>query len=210
MRRLLPILLLAIAAPVCQAAQQTRELPAFQSISSKGAFELVVDVGPKQSVTLKGEDWALEKVTTEVVGGELVLNMKSREGRKGFFSDESVRVTITLPQLRQFQMEGAGSTELNHVNGERFELIYRGVGALGINGKVDNFSLRAQGVGRLDARDLSARRVDAVVEGVGSTSVRASETLNATVNGIGSLTYYGRPARVNKTVGGIGSVTAGD
>ncbi len=49
-----------------------------------------------------------------------------------------------------------------------------------------------------------------MLEGVGSTSVRASETLNATVNGIGSLTYYGRPARVNKTVGGIGSVSAGD
>lgn len=197
-------------APLCQAAEQTRTLPDFKSISSKGAFKLVVEVGPKQSVTIRGEDWMLAQVTTEVVGDELVLSQQKDKDRRISIGDNGVRVTITMPQLKQFQMEGAGMTELNHVSGERFELIYRGVGALGVNGKVDSFTLRAQGVGLLDARELSARRVDAVLEGVGSTSVRASETLNATVNGIGSLTYYGRPARVNKTVGGIGSVSAGD
>jgi hypothetical protein len=210
MRRLLPIVLLAVAAPLCHAAEQVREVPEFKSINSKGAFKLVVEVGPKQSLLLKGEDQALAGVTTEVVGGELVLNMKDREGRKGFHSDDGVRVTITVPQLRQFQMEGAGMTELNNVTGERFELVYRGAGMLGVNGKVRTFVLRAQGVGLLDAKHLSAQQVDAVLEGVGSTSVRASDVLNATVNGIGSLTYYGRPAKINKTVGGIGSVSAGD
>ncbi len=42
-------------APLCQAAEQTRTLPDFKSISSKGAFKLVVEVGPKQSLTLKGD-----------------------------------------------------------------------------------------------------------------------------------------------------------
>ncbi len=99
----------------------------------------------------------LAQVTTEVVGGELVLGMKDKDHRIKI-GDDGLRITITLPVLKQFQMEGAGLTELNHVSGDSFELIYRGVGALGVNGKVDSFTLRAQGVGLLDARDLSARR----------------------------------------------------
>ena len=209
MRHLLLAGLLA-AAPLVHAAEQTRTVPDFKTITSKGAFKLIVDVGGKQSLTLKGDDEALANVTTEVVGGELVLTMKKDRERRGFSSDDGVRITISVPQLKQFQMEGAGMTELNHLSGDRFELVYRGAGMLTATGSVDSFVLRAQGVGLLDAKNLAAKRADVVLEGVGSTSVRASETLNATVNGIGSLTYYGRPARVNKTVGGIGSVSAGD
>ena len=208
MRQLLLVALLA-AAPLCQAAEQTRTVPEFKSITSKGAFKLVVEVGPKQALTLKGDEKMLAQITTEVVGDELVLTMKDKE-RRSFNTDDGVRITISMPVLKLFQMEGAGLTELNHISGDRFELVYRGAGMLAANGKVDSFVLRAQGVGLLDAKDLAARRADVVVEGVGSTSVRASETLNATVNGIGPLTYYGHPARVNKTVGGIGSVSAGD
>jgi hypothetical protein len=44
---------------------------------------------------------------------------------------------------------------------------------------------------------------------VGSVALYASESLNADVGGIGSLTYYGNPKRVSKSVSGIGSVQAG-
>jgi hypothetical protein len=40
--------------------------------------------------------------------------------------------------------------------------------------------------------------------------VSARDTLNAVVNGMGNLTYFGRPRNLHKTVNGIGSVSAGD
>ena len=44
--------------------------------------------------------------------------------------------------------------------------------------------------------------------GTGSAQVFASESLTATVSGIGKLTYGGNPPKVQKNVSGLGSITA--
>ena len=65
-------------------------------------------------------------------------------------------------------------------------------------------------MGSKNARDLDAQHVDVSLEGVGSLKVRATESLRAKVEGIGSLTYYGKPSRIIKLVDGIGKISAGD
>jgi hypothetical protein len=52
--------------------------------------------------------------------------------------------------------------------------------------------------------------LDVNFNGLGNVKITAKDTLNAVVNGMGNLTYYGKPRNVNKTVNGIGSVSAGD
>ena len=196
-----------IAAPV-YAADQVRELPAFTSITSQGAFSLVVNAGQKQSVTLSGSETALAKIETKVVDGVLTVSMTDNTR---FSNDEKLsRITIQVERLSQFQMEGAGKTELNNLAGERFRLNYQGVGLLRATGKVQTFVLQAEGVGSVNARDLEAQHVDVNLQGVGSVQVRAKESLRAKVEGIGSLTYYGKPNRISKSVEGIGSISAAD
>lgn len=189
------------------AADQTRELPVFQSITSQGAYQVTVNVGQKQSVVVSASDAMLARVETKVVDTHLVI---STPERKNSSSDDKVHISISVEQLKQFQLEGAGKTEINNLSGERFRLNYQGVGLLKANGKVQTLIIKAEGVGSINTRDLEAQHVDVSLEGVGSVQVRATESLRAKVDGIGSLTYYGKPSRISKSVDGIGKVSAGD
>ena len=198
---------LALAATPALAADQLRDVPAFTAITSQGAFQVTVNAGQKQSVALSGTDTALAKIETKVVDGVLILTMQEH---KNFNDEKMVRITINVEQLNQFQMEGAGKTDLNNIAAERFRLNYQGVGLLRATGKVQTFVLKAEGVGSVNARELEAQHVDVNLQGVGSVQVRAKESLRAKVDGIGSLTYYGKPSRISKTVDGIGSISAGD
>ncbi len=189
------------------ADEQTRNLPAFKSIKTRSAFSLVVEVGKPQSVQVKGNERFVNNVITEVIGDELVISYKEKNSIK--VSDKA-QVIISIPEMSRFKMEGAGKTILNNLSGPQFALYYEGAGMLVANGKVKSFILRAEGVGLVETKDLIAEQVDAHIEGIGSVSVNARDSLNASVQGIGSLTYYGRPRNVSKSVEGIGSVRAGD
>jgi len=79
-----------------------------------------------------------------------------------------------------------------------------------IAGKVKQLNLQAQGVGEVDARKLIAQDANVTFQGIGTVDIYASGKLDAQVNGMGELRYYGHPKTVNKSVSGIGSVKAGD
>lgn len=189
------------------AAEQTRNLSAFKAINNKGAFSLVVEVGKVQSVVIKGDDKFISKVVTEVVGDELMVSYREKNSIK--ISDET-QILVTVPELVKFKMEGAGTTVINNVAGPRFDVNYEGVGSLVVTGKIQTLKLKVQGVGMVDTKGLIAETADVNLEGVGSVKVYASERLKASVQGIGSLNYYGNPRSVSKSVEGIGSMRAGD
>jgi hypothetical protein len=105
-------------------------------------------------------------------------------------------------------VEGAGYAELNNISGDSIDIGFQGAGKLVANGSVKLLKLQAQGVGDVDTKDLKAERADVNFEGIGAVKVYASERLDAVVQGMGSLNYYGDPKTVNKTVEGIGSVKA--
>lgn len=203
---LVPVLLLA--GVDCFAAEQVRNVPAFSSISTDGVFNLKVDVGPSQAVTVHSEENNLDQVTTEVVGNELVLSIKNKA--KKFKTEEGITVVISMPALNRLRIKGVGPTEVKHIKGSDFELNYEGVGAVKVEGRVTNFVLNAKGVGMVDAKSLKSQIANVSLNGLGEASVYASDTLNASLNGIGSMTYYGKPVNVNKTVNGLGKVSQGD
>ena len=200
----------ALSALPVWAADQARDVATFTSVSSQGVYKMTVNVGQKQSVLLSGSDAALAKVSTKVVDGALVVSTTGRKPNTSGHDADDVSVVINVEQLSQFQMEGAGKTDINNLSGERFQLNYQGVGLLNATGKVQTLVLKAEGVGSVNARDLEAKHVDVSLQGVGSVKVRATESLRAKLEGIGSLTYYGKPVRISKTVEGIGRMSAGD
>jgi len=202
---LIPALFALSAA--AQAAESTRSLPGFIAINAKGAFSMKVEVGKTQSVVVSGEEKFVNLLKTEVVDNELQVFLPEKQ----FSSSKGApTVTITMPSLSRVKLEGAGETLLHNVNTDRIDISYLGAGQLLADGKVKYLRLNAKGVGQVDTRKLLADRVDVQFEGVGNISVYASDLLNAVAKGIGGLTYYGHPKKVNKDVAGIGSVKAGD
>jgi hypothetical protein len=198
--------ILSISA-AAHADEQVRSMPAFTSISVQGPVSVSVDAGKAQSVTLRGDARFIRDLTSEVVNGELRLGVRDK---KNISWHGDPRVVITVPALRAVAVEGAGEVRLNQIRGERLDVNYRGAGSMNINGQVKTFSMKAEGVGEVDAKAFVADDVDVLFRGIGDIKLTARNRLDATVQGMGNLTYYGKPRTVNKTASGIGSVSAGD
>lgn len=205
MKRAAIAALLTLASLSAQAAEQTREVAPFKAIDVRGPVHLVVEVGKPLSLRVEGDQKFVDNVLTQVVGGELRLNMKQTSN---FQMRDHDRIVVTVPELSSFRGEGAGLVRLNNVRAERFDVNYRGAGSVQMNGQVGQLRLQAQGVGEVEAKHLVAQNADVSFEGIGSVSVHAKQRLNATVHGMGNLTYYGNPRVLSKVVAGIGSVVA--
>lgn len=208
MRTPLVLAALLLTSAAASAADQTRPLPAFDAVSIQGPVVMVVDAGKPQSVVLRGDQKFFDRVETKVVGGKLMITFLDNK-KNNVHLDSDTKILISVPALRSFHVEGAGTAELNNIQGEHVDIAFHGAGRLVANGRVTSVKLNAQGVGDVDTKKLLAQHAKVNFEGIGAVKVYASERLDANVQGMGSLNYYGNPKRVNKTVEGIGSVKAG-
>ena len=207
MKRAVIAALLALASLSTQAADQVRNVTPFKTIDARGPVSLVVEVGKTHSVRVEGDQKFIERVRTEVVGSELRLSYDDKNKGNVNIRDGE-RVVVTMPELASFRGEGAGLMILNNIRGDQFDVNYRGAGSLQMNGRVGHLRLNAEGVGEVEAKDLVAQDADVTFRGIGEVSVHAKNKLNATVQGLGNLTYYGQPRSVSRSVSGIGNVTA--
>jgi hypothetical protein len=205
-------LTLAIAAALAtvhaQAAEETRSLAAFSSVSNSGTANVHIEVGKAQSITVSGDDALVRDLLTEVVGTQLKIRMR-RESVEVGGQHQGVSVTITMPRLTAYAMGGAGESTITHMSGDSLDVSFGGAGSLTADGSVHALRLSVGGVGSIDTRNLHADTVNASVGGIGSVDVWAGTSLEASVGGVGSLTYYGGPKTVHTSGGGLGSISAG-
>ena len=197
---------LLLTSAFASAAEQTRPMPAFTGVSVQGPINMIVEVGKTQSLVLKGDDKFLKRVMTRVVDGKLVITFP--KGENNDVNSDST-INIAMPALTSFHVEGAGSADLRNINSDSIDIGFQGAGRLVASGKVKQLRLNAQGVGDVDTKALLAQDANVKFEGIGAVKVYASQKLDAVVQGMGSLNYYGNPRLVNKKVEGIGSVKAG-
>ena len=211
MRHALTLSLAAAAslfAMQAQAAEQTRSVAPFTTISNSGPVSVHIEVGKAQSVTVSGNDELVADLQTEVVGNELKMRMRHETTNFNSHHD-GLRVTITMPQLTAFTMAGAGEIVITHMSGDSLDVRFGGAGSLKADGSVRSLTLNVGGVGSIDTRELHADNANINVGGVGHVKVWAATRLDASVGGVGSLTYYGEPKTVNTNGGGLGSISRG-
>jgi hypothetical protein len=189
-----------------QAAEQMRSVAPFTSVSNSGPLNLRIEVGKAPSVVVSGDDDLVAELQTDVVDGELRMHLKHGSGTFDRHHAE-LHVTVTMPELTSFSMSGAGNTTITHMNGDSLAVHLSGAGNLRADGQVKSLRLDVSGVGSIDTRELHAEAADVNLAGVGSVRVWASGVLNASVGGVGSLTYYGDPKTVNTHGGGLGSIS---
>lgn len=207
MRHLTLVTLLSLSSVIAHADERARTTPPFKSINLKGPMSIEVKAGQAHSLTVRGDQKFVSEVITEVVGGELRVSMREK-GKTEMNSDH--RVIVTMPELCKFTVNGAGESVLTNISCDRFDASYNGAGRLSIAGKAKQVKLHARGVGEVDTKALIADDVDVNFQGVGSVKVYAKGRLDAKVQGIGELTYYGKPKTVHKSASGLGGVSAGD
>jgi len=187
------------------AAVQTRPVSPFTGVELAGANNVVVHVGGPQSVVVRGDDNLLDRVTTEVQSGTLIVGNTSGS----FSAKRPMRVDVTVPKLIAVTLPGSGNIVIDGVDAQSLSVILAGAGTVTASGTAERLDVTIGGSGTAQFRQLVARDVHAVVSGSGSIFVTATARLDATVSGTGSIVYSGDPASVTKNVTGTGAIVAG-
>lgn len=195
-----------LASPVlADEDSQTRSVAEFDRIVVEGAMDIYVDVGEPQAVKVSTERGYLDRVTTRVDGSTLYL---SQEGRR--WRDADVEVEISVRNLEAFRIEGAADVIIQGIDSPTFLLEIDGAGDVTLSGKCGEAEYEINGAGDLDAEDLQCNTVEVTINGAGDADVYASESVRATLNGVGDITVCGDPDRVRPSINGLGSFDVGD
>lgn len=181
---------------------QTRHVAAFDGVELAGSNNVVIRVGPKQMVSVTGDDNLVDRVTTEVHAGRLVVG-----NEPGSFSTNApMSVDITVPELTTLKLSGSGNIVANGLGADAMSVSLPGSGTLTADGTARRLDVSVDGSGVVRFTEVVATDVRAVVSGSGSVFVTATESLDGTVSGSGAILYTGSPTNVAKNVTGSGAI----
>ena len=184
------------------AATQARAVPAFQRVELRGSNNVVVRVGRKRAVVVHADDNLLDRVTTKVERGTLVVG-----NRPGSFDGKSpMTVDVTTPSLRGLTLSGSGAVSVTGIDSPRLSVALPGSGVIRTSGAVRRLVVALGGSGDVQLAQLVAEHASVIVGGSGRADVTATKSLDAAVTGTGAIIYGGNPARLSKDVSGTGAI----
>jgi hypothetical protein len=215
MRSLLPLALLAFAAPAA-AADRSFTITDFNRVRIEGPFKVTLTTNrPPFAKARSSSRAALDRVSIEVQGRTLVIkNDRSAWGGYPGEVKEPVEIALGTHDLASAWVNGAGSVSIDRVRGLTFDLSVEGAGAGSIgHAEVDNLRLlfagtatgqvagrapklsaHVRGASSLDITDLATK--DALIAADGPAMVKATVSGTAKVDAYGSASVQlaGRPA----------------
>lgn len=177
-----------------------RDIRAFTSISTEGAFEIDIACQKEPGLELEGDDNILPLVSTEVSNN--VLYIKSS---RGYNVNTPIRLRLTVANLEGLSVSGAGKISISGLKNDKFEIDANGAPSITAAGETALVDINTNGAGRIDTHKLRAARAVIDSKGVSKVEVYAKDELDVTVAGPSQVIYQGDP-KVNKTVHGPGSV----
>ena len=187
-------------------ASEIRKLSNYKTIEISISYDnILVNCGQESSIYISGDENILPLIKTRISKGILKIEADST-----FETNSDAEMIINIKSIKDFTFDGVGKTVIHNLNEDKFNCNINGVGSCELNGKVESFYVSVNGVGSVNARQLIANAVVANLNGVGSVKLYAKNSLNASVNGIGGLTYFGNPTELILNDSGIGGITKGD
>ena len=179
---------------------EKRDLPAFNSIETSGAFEVEVNCQKPASFEIEADDNIVPLIQTEVRNGVLHISTT-----KSYMSSRGIVLRITVPDLASVKSTGAGKFHVSDVKNDSFEIQSTGAAQVFASGQSKSVKIGSTGAGKIEAHNLRANNAEVSVTGAASVDVYATDQLDVTVSGAGRVTYSGNP-KVNKNISGVGQV----
>jgi putative autotransporter adhesin-like protein len=180
---------------------EKRDLPAFTSIETTGAFEVEVTCQKPANFEIEADDNLLPLIDTEVKGGVLRVT-----ATKHYSSRSAIVLRIAIPNLESVRSTGAGKFRILDLKNDAFRIDSTGAATVVAEGQSKSVEISSTGAGKIDAHNLRANAVNVRVTGAAGVEINAIDELDVTVSGAGRVTYSGSP-KVTKHISGAGQVT---
>lgn len=181
------------------------KLKPFEEVQMKGVghVELIQSEAKNGLVELTAPDNYVEFYKFESDGKRLNISFAKKSVN---IHTQGVKIRVYTCDLIRLENSGAASINMDSLDTDIIVIANSGVGHITIGGVADNVELTNSGVGSIDASKLKALNVKARVSGVGSIDCYASESINGSVSGVGSLNYNGHPKHKDTHRSGVGSI----
>uniref|UniRef100_UPI003217C9B9 head GIN domain-containing protein n=1 Tax=uncultured Draconibacterium sp. TaxID=1573823 RepID=UPI003217C9B9 len=195
----------------------------FSKINLEGGFRVLLIQGDKSEVVVKApNNDVFDYIQVKEWGDELIIDIEpdhlklDRIALYITFQDlgklhieGGVRLrTNGFLDLKDFEMYVAGGAKIDlEMKAEDVRVVGEGGVLFDLEGVAESLDVRLSGAGHVDADDLKVKDASFHIEGVGTGSVHATETLYAKIEGVGKVWYTGNP-KVTKDIEGLGAVSA--
>ncbi|MCP4975078.1 MAG: DUF2807 domain-containing protein [Maribacter sp.] len=180
---------------------ENRVLDDFHSIASTIFADILITQGTKEDVIIEAQPNILSEIKTEVVNGELRLQLN-----RCVNIAQAMKVHITIPEIKSLTMTGVGDiVAQNEFDANELKIVLTGVGDFNLMGSTKTLDITLTGVGDIKAFGLNTDTCDVNITGVGDAELFVNDELNVTITGTGTIFYKGNPT-VNSTITGSGSV----
>ncbi len=186
------------------AATEARDLPPFSSVELAGSNTVTIRVGEEQSVVVHADNNLVNRVTTAVQDGSLVIG----DTPGSYTAKSPMSVTVSVPSLDALTLTGSGVIAVTGIEASSLTVRLPGSGVLRASGAATKLDVTLDGSGDAQLEQLIAGDVRAVVSGSGRIVLTATKSLDASVPGSGAIMYSGNPREVTKSITGSGAIIA--
>ena len=182
---------------------EQRTVGTFHGVRLEGVGKVFLKQEDEQKVRVEADDNILRDVVTEVSGG--ILRVRMSDDRN--YGDIKVTVHISAKTIDEASISGAGEIKSeNDLECDDLKCSLSGVGSISLSGKCRELDVALSGVGNISNEGLVSERCTARVSGMGNCEVNVTKELDASVSGMGKITYAGDPSEVHRNVSGMGTV----
>jgi preprotein translocase subunit SecD len=184
---------------------ETRDVTEFHGIDIEGGSSLEISVGSPQRVQVEAPQRVLDQIRTEVRDGILIVRSRGRHWVVGG-AGSRITIRIAVPKLESLRLTGGHRASIDGFAGGESRIDVEGAVKLHASGQLDQLTVRLAGAGTADLSELTATTAQVTVDGVGRVIVHSTDTLDATMNGLGAIHYIGTPREVRTRMNGLGSI----
>ncbi len=184
---------------------QTRIVEECSGLTIKNVGNVYLSQADTQSIRIEADDNIINKVITQNDNGVLLTGLED-----GSYSNITVKIYVSLKNIYSLSIEGAGKINAEkEIQCDTLSCVINGAGSIYLMGNANYFDCIVNGAGNVSAKNFIAKKCRVIVNGAGSMTIYVSDELDASVNGVGNITYYGNPDVVQTSISGSGHITKG-
>lgn len=193
------------------------EMRDFSEIEASAPVRVEITRGESYAVSVSADDNVIDHVRITNAAQVLRIEMKGAS-----FHNASVRVVVTMPDIRAVRIAGASTATLSgfkprqltaevagasrltgRLDGGELDVSVMQASNLNLGGQAETLRLMATGASTGGLGDLAVGRASVSLRDASSATVNARDRLDADLRGASSLYYVGNPS-----LGSIASVEA--
>ncbi len=181
---------------------ESRDVSGFSKVDLQGMGSVTIDQSGTESMTITADDNFLPYLETVVVNDTLVIRTTEDVLFGGI---TKLDFQISAIALDAVMLEGAGDISVSNLNTDSWQVSLPGAGQITVAGETTDQMVDLKGAGSYQAENLASRNAEIRSSGAGVAVVRVSDTLDVTIDGLGSVEYIGNPV-VTQEINGVGTV----